>query len=53
MCSSDRARLNALRGFFHTQFVEEISTKYSQFAGCPEALYPVTHHKAPIGKIRR
>ena len=28
MCSSLRARLNALRRFSHTRFVEEISTKY-------------------------
>ena len=28
MCSSLRARLNALRRFSHTRFVEEISAKY-------------------------
>ena len=33
MCSSSRARLNVLRGFFHTRFVEEISTKYDQKSG--------------------
>ena len=28
MCSPRQARLNALRGFFHTQFAVEISAKY-------------------------
>ena len=28
LCSSLRAHLNALRGFFHTRFVGEISAKY-------------------------
>ena len=28
LCSSLRARLNALRGVFHTRFVGEISAKY-------------------------
>ena len=28
LCTSLRARLNGLRGFVHTRFVEEISAKY-------------------------
>ena len=30
MCSPTQARLNALRGFFHTQFIEEILAKYCE-----------------------
>ena len=33
MCSPRRAHLNALRGFFHTEFVEEISAKYWENPG--------------------
>ena len=30
MCSPRQARLNELRGIFHTQFVEEILAKYRE-----------------------
>ena len=33
MCSPRQAHLNALRGFFHTEFVEEISAKYWEYPG--------------------
>ena len=40
MCSPRQARLNALRGFFHTQFVVEISAKYCEnTAVCPTRLF--------------
>ena len=33
MCSPRQAHLNALRRFFHTEFVEEISAKYWETQG--------------------
>ena len=46
MCSSLRARLNALRRFFHTRLVEEISAKYCWKSGI--ALKPYVYHKLGI-----
>ena len=49
MCSPRQARLNALRGVFHTQFIEEISAKYCenpavcQFASQACLCYIITH----------
>ena len=34
MCSPRQARLNALRGFFHTQFILEILAKYCENPSC-------------------
>ena len=48
MCSSLQAGLNALRRFFHTRFVEEISTKYCRKSGIalkPYVIYLITQHK--------
>ena len=38
MYSPRQVRLNALRGFFHTEFVEEISAKYWENPGGGGAL---------------
>ena len=52
MCSPLRASLNALRGFSHIRFIEEISAKYSQKLGIAlkPNVYPIAQHKLPIGK---
>ena len=44
MCSPRQARLNALRGFFHTQFIEEILAKYCENPSC-------SHHKLVCATI--
>ena len=51
-CSPLRASLNALRGFSHIRFVEEISAKYWLKLGITLKLnvYPTAQHKLPIGK---
>ena len=52
MCSPLRASLNALRGFSHIRFVEEISAIYCLKLGIAlkPNVYPIAQHKLPIGK---